>query len=310
MSEAVMRAPSDLVEVESAREEPEYDWSGWEKWLRAHLDIEREDMIESLGDALGMTRVDLLNRIEPQLKKLELKLAELTGAVDVLRGKQPPLVKFPVLEHWEEDRVYHEGELVVFSGASYQAIKDTARVPTAQDWRCIAARGNDGRDFNVRGTFDPSVAYQALDVVTLNHGWFVAKRDNPGPCPGNDWQSGPVGKRGDKGERGPRGLPGPSGQDALEWVGVKIDRSAYALVAVMSVARLSLWFNRELEKLRSEVDQCRAEMDQCRAELRLRQLDGTPERGMVSPLPPWKPLGGADQEFTPVTLRGRGGGRP
>jgi hypothetical protein len=45
-----MRAPSDLVEVESAREEPKYDWSGWEKWLRAHLDIEREDMIESLGD--------------------------------------------------------------------------------------------------------------------------------------------------------------------------------------------------------------------------------------------------------------------
>src|SRR5262245_63433470 len=68
----------------------------------------------------------------------------------------------------------------------------------------------------------------------MNHGWFVAKRDNPGSCPGNDWQSGPVGKRGDKGERGPRGLPGPSGENALEWVGVKIDPSAYTLVAVMS----------------------------------------------------------------------------
>src|SRR5262245_49615126 len=43
----------------------------------------------------------------------------------------------------------------------------------------------------------------------------------------------------------------------------------------LDLARLSLRFNRELEKLRNEADQCRAEMDQCRAELelRLRQLD-------------------------------------
>jgi hypothetical protein len=43
----------------------------------------------------------------------------------------------------------------------------------------------------------------------------------------------------------------------------------------LDLARLSLWFNGELEKLHSQVDQCRAEMDQCRAELelRLRQLD-------------------------------------
>jgi hypothetical protein len=29
-------------------------------------------------------------------------------------------------------------------------------------------------------------------------------------------------------------VPGPTGQNALEWVGVKIDPSAYTLVAVMS----------------------------------------------------------------------------
>ena len=229
-----MPAPSHLVEAEPSREQRESDWSGWERWLRGHLDNEREYMIESLGEALGMKSVELLDHFEPQLQKLELKLAELTGAVDVLRGKQPPVFKFPVIEPWQKDHVYHEGELVAFSGGSYQANKDTARVPTTQDWQCIAARGNDGRDFNIRGTYDPKVAYQALDVVTLNHGWFVAKRDSPGPCPGKDWQSGPVGKRGDKGERGPRGLPGPSGEKALEWVGVQIDPSAYTLIAVMS----------------------------------------------------------------------------
>ena len=42
---------------------------------------------------------------------------------DVLRGKQPPLIKFPMIESWQEDHVYHEGELV---GGSYQAVKDGA----------------------------------------------------------------------------------------------------------------------------------------------------------------------------------------
>jgi hypothetical protein len=56
MSEAVMRAPSALVEVEPACEEVElaYDWSGWEEWLRGYLDIERQLLIEGLGKALGM----------------------------------------------------------------------------------------------------------------------------------------------------------------------------------------------------------------------------------------------------------------
>ena len=45
----------------------------------------------------------------------------------------------------------------------------------------------------------------------------------------------------------------------------------------LDLARLSLWFHRELEKLRNEADQCRAEMDQCRAEQRLRPLDPAAE---------------------------------
>jgi hypothetical protein len=32
----------------------EPDWSGWEKWLRSHLDIDREVMIEAFGEALGL----------------------------------------------------------------------------------------------------------------------------------------------------------------------------------------------------------------------------------------------------------------
>jgi hypothetical protein len=65
---------------------PEPDWSGWEKWLRSHLDNEREFMIEVCGEALGITCQELRDRISA----LELKLAELTGAIDILRGTTPP----------------------------------------------------------------------------------------------------------------------------------------------------------------------------------------------------------------------------
>src|ERR1700757_165422 len=65
---------------------PEPDWSGWEKWLRSHLDIEREFMIEVFGEALGITCQELRDRISA----LELKLAELTGAIDILRRTTTP----------------------------------------------------------------------------------------------------------------------------------------------------------------------------------------------------------------------------
>jgi len=29
---------------------PEPDWSGWENWLRSHLDIQREIMTEAFGE--------------------------------------------------------------------------------------------------------------------------------------------------------------------------------------------------------------------------------------------------------------------
>jgi hypothetical protein len=65
---------------------PEPDWSDWQNWLDSHLDIQREVLTEAFGEALGITCQELRDRISA----LELKLAELTGAIDVLRGKEPP----------------------------------------------------------------------------------------------------------------------------------------------------------------------------------------------------------------------------
>jgi hypothetical protein len=211
---------------------PEPDWSGWEKWLRSHLDIEREFMIEAFGEALGITCQELRDRIGP----LELKLAELTGAIDILRGLQPPPpAKFQTIRVWKPDTIYHEGAIVTFAGGTWQAQRDTGKAPGTKDWVALAVAGRDGRTPRVRGTYSADATYQALDLVMRESSSFIATRDDPGPCPGDGWQmiacGGKRGAAGEKGERGPRGDAGASGATILGW---KIDLERYLAMPVMS----------------------------------------------------------------------------
>jgi hypothetical protein len=101
------------------------------------------------------------------------------------RGLEGAPGKLPAVRAWE-DRVYYEGEAATFGGATYQAGRDTGRAPPHEDWNCIAAAGRDGldgRSFEILGTYKAEGEYRALNVVALNGGAFVAKRDNPGPVP-------------------------------------------------------------------------------------------------------------------------------
>ena len=104
-------------------------------------------------------------------------------------------------------------------GATWQAVRDTGRPPGAEDWICLARAGRDGTDgrsIRVCGTWEATKQYEALDMVVLNGGAFVARRNDPGPCPGDGWQlmakQGKQGKPGEKGGKGDRGDPGPGGQ--------------------------------------------------------------------------------------------------
>jgi hypothetical protein len=96
------------------------------------------------------------------------------------------------------------------------------------------ANGNDGRSFVIRDTYDPNETYKALDVVTLNATWFVARADDPGPCPGAGWKAGPSGRRGEKGERGERGPRGELGAPGREVAAWEINRKDYSLVPLLS----------------------------------------------------------------------------
>jgi len=222
----------------SASSTDEERWAGWERWLRGHLDIERGHLIEGLGGASSDTSNDLLGRIEPQLEKqlgkigaLELKVAELTGAVDVLRGKEPPPAKFPRVKAWKGDTIHYEGDVVAFAGGTYQARRDTAQVPGEKDWICLAVAG---AGFTVRDTYDGAVEYRHLDVVMVNGSSFVALKDSPGLCPGDDWQLlCSRGSRGSRGFKGERGFIGPRGERVIikSW---QIDRATYSATPILA----------------------------------------------------------------------------
>lgn len=149
------------------------------------------------------------------VEMLEEMVAKAVGALPPAergeRGPEGPVGKLPAVSEWE-DRVHYEGEVVTLDGSTFQAVRDTGKAPGHDDWRCIVAAGRDGingRSPTVRATFDPSEAYRELDIVALNGAAFIARRDDPGPCPGDGWQL--MSSQGKQGKPGDRGTPGPKG---------------------------------------------------------------------------------------------------
>ena len=213
-------------------------------------DARDEQLVSVLGTVISITRRQLrgefgerLAELVPQLKKiaeLELKVAELTGAVDVLRGKEPPPpAKFPRVKAWKEGTVYYESDVVTHGGATWQARRDTAQAPGTADWTCVARAGRDGESLTVRGTYDPRDTYAHLDVVAYNGASFCARKSAPGLCPGPDWQLiAKIGKCGPRGLVGPTGARGEPGADAPTIVDWHVDRTTYRATPVMSNGKL------------------------------------------------------------------------
>jgi hypothetical protein len=135
-------------------------------------------------------------------------------------GPTGPPGKLEIVKDHVEGRVYYKRDLVAAGdGALYQADRDTAATPPHTDWRCVTRAGRDGKDalnFRIEGTFDPDAKYRRLSIVMLNGSSFVARHDDPGPCPGDGWQLfTAVGKRGQQGPKGERGERGPVGPLAI-----------------------------------------------------------------------------------------------
>jgi hypothetical protein len=185
-----------LVEMLADVEETKHRWQDASQTVKA----------ESLA-AVAESRAAFNDALIKLEEMIEERLGGLRQLIDQKNG--------PRVHAYVEGEVRYQGQLVTHEGSTYQALCDTGRAPPDEGhWICVAAGGLDGLSFRVRGTYQPGEAYSRLDVVALNGGSFVARRNHANACPGDDWQSlcfqgkkGPVGPQGDRGERG---SPGPS----------------------------------------------------------------------------------------------------
>ena len=69
----------------------------------------------------------------------------------------------------------------------------------------------------------------------INGSSFVALKDSPGVCPGDDWQL--LCSRGSRGERclkGERGVIGPRGEGAPIIKSWQIDRATYSAIPILA----------------------------------------------------------------------------
>jgi len=223
---------------------------------RPELEIYVEVLREALGEVLAHERRNWQRekaRMQAEaneiVAKLRAEVAELRGTITRMvdeqlarmrdmrgppgeRGEQGLPGRLPIVTTWKADQISYEGDVVSHSGATWQATKDTGQEPGGRDWICLARAGHDGASLQVRGTYREGTAYKALDIVALNGGSFIARKDDPGPCPGGEWQAMSLpGKRGERGERGPKGDQGDPGVSFIDW---KLDRENYAVRVVLS----------------------------------------------------------------------------
>lgn len=157
------------------------------------------------------------------------------------RGAEGKVGKLPKVKAWRPDVVHYQGEVVTHLGGLWQVAQDTGQVPPHADFICLAMSGRDGRSPEVRGTWRADGEYDQLDIVALNGSSFIARTNNPGPCPGEGWQllvtrggRGKDGEQGLRGEQGPRGERGDKGEAAPRLTSWRIDRQGYRAIAKMS----------------------------------------------------------------------------
>jgi len=81
----------------------------------------------------------------------------------------------------------------------------------------------------IRGTHDPKAEYFANDLVAKDGASFVAKRNNPGPLPGDGWQL--LARQGQRGIAGERGAPGRDAPRIIKW---ELDVASYTATPILS----------------------------------------------------------------------------
>jgi hypothetical protein len=256
----------DPSQQDHSRNLTDYEMARWRQYFEAHVEdairAEHEFMIEIVGKALG----EFVNRRDDEIQQfVDAKFSQIPAGPPGERGEGGPIGpqgepgkpgtqgergergdqgdpgpsgKLPGVKAYQPEAVYYEGEAVVHLGATWQALRDTGRAPPHDDWICLAEAGRNARPPTIRSTYNGAATYSQLDIVALNGSSFMARKDAPGVCPGDDWQMiatrGKPGIKGPQGERGERGQKGDKGDPGLTILHWEIDRPNYQVVPVMS----------------------------------------------------------------------------
>src|SRR5262249_44490665 len=79
-------------------------WSAeerWNDWARRNvMQVFQDTLLDDIGDAIGMSRVDMRNEFTALIHKLELEVAELRGELKALRsirGEGEKIIDLPNL---------------------------------------------------------------------------------------------------------------------------------------------------------------------------------------------------------------------
>jgi hypothetical protein len=141
-----------------------------------------------------------------------------------LKGAPGEPGRLPIVKEWTRG-VHYEGAVVTCGGSLWQASTDTGEPPGHEDWTLLAAKGRDAAEIEHRGSYAPDTPYSRLNIVALDGGAFMALRDNPGACPGDDWRLLVArGKPGKPGEPGPRSTePGRKGDPGVGIADISVD---------------------------------------------------------------------------------------
>jgi hypothetical protein len=123
--------------------EGEFDWNGW---IEGHKDALADEILRATARLVVDRCGDLADKIAAQAKTiaaLELKLAEMRGAVDVLRGKGAPGA-FNIKGTFDGSATYNFLDVVAVGNSSFVARCDRPGACPGPNWQLLAGAGRRG----------------------------------------------------------------------------------------------------------------------------------------------------------------------
>ena len=226
-------SPRERMAEQRRLDTPVPSWEDIDTRIGQWLEVERQKFEQMLAARLEEER-DLWREVTAGALAKTLDEVEKRPGV---QGPPGPAGKLPSVRVWKSGQVAYEDQVFTYNGASFQALRDTGQEPGGTDWVQVTRAGRDGILPCLRGTYDAKESYKKLDIVALNGSSFIARKDDPGECPGSGWQlhasAGRSGGRGERGEQGPRGMQGPKG-DTASITGWEVDAASYTATPIMS----------------------------------------------------------------------------